>query len=354
MSRIERVLDAMRGKNLDALIVTGRANVRYLSGFSGSAGTLVVTADECILLTDARYAMQAPAELDAAGVQGDVRLGKGDGFTELVDIVHAFSTVGVEGAHVTWNHAERLRDAHVGELTATTGLVEELRERKDHIEIAAMKHSAHLADAALTECMTLIGAGTAERELAAALDAAARSHGADGAAFETIVASGPNAARPHHRPSSRVIETGDLVIIDFGALANGYRSDMTRSFIIGKGSQQQNAMLSAVFDAQRAGVDRAAPGVSVAEVDAACRDHLVEAGLGEWFTHGTGHGVGLDIHEAPWVNATGTATLAAGHVITVEPGVYIPDVGGVRWEDTIVITNDGSESLTTSPKSPQR
>jgi Xaa-Pro aminopeptidase len=354
MSRIGRVRDAIRAKDLDALIVTCRPNIRYLSGFSGSAGTLVVSLDGCVLLTDARYALQGPAELAAAGVDGDVRLGKGDGFNELQAIVNEFPSLGVEGAHVTWNYAERLRAGIPGEITATTGVVEALRECKDALEVEAMKHSARVADVALGECITHIAEGTTERHLAAVLDAAARTQGADGSAFETIVASGPNAARPHHRPTDRAIENGDLVIIDFGALVNGYRSDMTRSFIVGKGSEQQHAMLDAVLAAQQAGVDRAGPGISVKEVDAACREYLADAGMSEWFTHGTGHGVGLDIHEAPWVNATGTATLAAGHVITVEPGVYIPDVGGVRWEDTIVITNDGSEALTTSPKSPQR
>ncbi|NNC78649.1 MAG: aminopeptidase P family protein [Acidimicrobiales bacterium] len=354
MTRLDQLRESMQDEGFNTLVVHARNNVRYLSGFTGSNGTLVVSGADCILVTDARYAIQAPRELASAGIDGEVRLGKGEGLAEVLEAAASATSLGFEGAHVTWNQAKRLEDAFEGEVIATTGLVEALRERKDPDEIAAMRNAARIADTALGEVVPLIAAGNSERHIAAALDAAARAGGADGSAFETIVASGPNAARPHHRPSDRVVEDGDLVIIDFGALAQGYRSDMTRSFLIGGGTSQQREMLDAVRMAQQAGVDRSGPGVPVADVDAACREVLAAADLDEWFTHGTGHGVGLDIHEAPWVNARATATLAAGHVITVEPGVYIPEVGGVRWEDTIVITEEGSESLTNFPKSPQR
>ena len=195
-----------------------------------------------------------------------------------------------------------------------------------------------------------LGESLTEREIAAALDATMRSLGADRSGFDTIVASGPNAARPHHQPSDRVIARGDLVIVDMGAERGSYRSDMSRSFSIGEPDERSAELLDAVKMAQSAGVSAVGPGVPASEIDAACRDHLKTAGLDQFFTHGTGHGVGLDIHEAPSVSARATATLAPGHIITVEPGVYIPDFGGVRWEDTLLVTDTGSESLTRSDK----
>lgn len=352
MSRLDRLRSLLDEEQVDALVVTTRSNIRYLSGFSGSAGTLVVTASTATLVTDNRYALQAPDELARAGAPVDVRIAPSGGFAELVSLLKTMPVVGLEGDQITWGQAERFATALPGETTATSGLVERLREHKDAAEVDRIETAAALADAALDQVRHLLASGLTERGFATELDAAMRRGGADRSGFETIVASGPNSARPHHRPGGRAIQPGDLVVVDFGAEKDGYRSDMTRSFVLGDPSDRQTELLDGVRAAQAAGVAAAGPGVATSAIDAACRTHLESIGLGEWFTHGTGHGVGLDIHEAPSVSATATATLAPGHIITVEPGVYLPEVGGVRWEDTLVITDDGARALTKAEKRP--
>jgi len=196
----------------------------------------------------------------------------------------------------------------------------------------------------------LLADGVTEQDFALELDMTIRKLGASGNSFETIVASGPNGAKPHARPSSRVIGAGDLVVIDFGALVDGYCSDMTRTVMVGEPTPDQQRMLDVVAASQRAGVDAVRAGVDVRDIDAACRAVIDEAGWGDAFLHATGHGVGLEIHERPRVAATGDATLAAGHVVTVEPGVYLPEHGGVRIEDTVVVTGDGCRPLTHTAK----
>jgi Xaa-Pro aminopeptidase len=211
-----------------------------------------------------------------------------------------------------------------------------------------------VADDALGDVRPLLDEGITEQAFAAALDNRIRALGADDISFETIVASGPNGSRPHHSPSDRRIEHGDLVTVDFGALVDGYHSDMTRTIAVGGPSaidDVQARLLAVVTEAQAAGVAAVAAGVEVKAVDQACRAVIDAVGWGEHFVHGTGHGVGLDIHEDPPVSGNADATLAPGHIVTVEPGVYLPGVGGVRVEDTVVVTADGCRPLTRAPKS---
>jgi Xaa-Pro aminopeptidase len=220
-----------------------------------------------------------------------------------------------------------------------------------------MERAAGIADAALAELLPRLseaavdGGALTESEFAADLDHAMRRRGAEESAFETIVASGENSAKPHARPGPRRIRRGDAVVIDFGATFDGYRSDMTRTFFVGEPPDDELAKVwTVVSESQQAGVDQVGPGVAAAAVDSACRQLIAEAGWGERFEHGTGHGVGLDIHEAPAVGPGSTAILEAGTVVTVEPGVYLPGRGGVRIEDTLVVTDRGSRSLTRFPK----
>lgn len=355
--RISQLRQQLREQELDALVVTSATNIRYLTGFSGSNGTVVITASKAVLVTDRRYDERAADELAAAkdqsGVDIDVSIAPGAGHDAIALSLAGVSKVGMEAEHLSWDRAQRLQDLLGGErIRPTSGIVEALREFKTDAEIDVMRSAASIADQALSEVTSVGIAGKTERELQRLLDHTALNLGADGASFDTIVASGPLAARPHHEAGERVIEHGDLVIIDFGTEVAGYRSDMTRTFITGTPTDQQALMLEAVEQAQAAGVKAAGPGVATSAIDQACRTALATHGLADYFTHGTGHGVGLDIHEAPSVSATSTATLAPGHVITVEPGVYIPNVGGVRWEDTLVITSTGTEVLTKSPKQP--
>ncbi|MGI9608133.1 MAG: M24 family metallopeptidase [Acidimicrobiales bacterium] len=350
--RISKVRASFEEHRIDALVVSHPTNIRYLTGFSGSAGTLVVTSDQAVLITDARYALRAPEEISEFGAPVDVRVAPGGGHGAVSELIEPHPSVGAESEHLSWAAAERLAGHLEREVVPTTGVVEAIRISKSAEEIATIRAAAAIADRALADVSGELASGLTEQQFANGVNAAMQHHGADRPGFDTIVATGLNGARPHHAPGDTSIERGDLVIVDFGAELDGYRSDMTRSFIVGEPTARQSELLEAVRVAQAAGVDAAGPGVPTKEIDRACRTALAEAGLADWFTHGTGHGVGLDIHEAPSVSAASTATLAAGYVITVEPGVYLPDEGGVRWEDTLVITADGAEALTHSAKQP--
>ena len=353
MSRVARAVAEVKHRGLDAFVISAPSNIRYLSGFSGSSGTMVLRNDAAMLLTDGRYTERARDEIDAADADVEIVRVSGNGRAELLRLLDGASRVGIEADHTSWSAASSPGEDLGGDtLVATIGLVEAFREIKDDVELGLMRRAAEFADRALAQLLTEFVPGVSERDVARRLDALVLDAGADGSGFDTIVGSGPNSSRPHHQSTNRTIEMGDLVIIDFGAECSGYRSDMTRTFVFGEPSARQRELLDAVHDAQAAGVAAVGVGVAAQTIDAACRSHLSAAGLAEWFTHGTGHGVGLDIHEAPSVSAKGTATLAAGHVITVEPGVYLPEFGGVRWEDTVVVTSTGADPLTRSPKQP--
>ncbi len=358
--RLDRLRATFDEHEVDALIVTTLANVRYLTGFSGSAGILTVTRDAALLTTDGRYRTQSAEQLERAGAarveivigpaseqrnaaRALVTGGGGAGAT-----AGAAPRVGLEGDNVTWN-AQRTWATllETVDLVATTNVVEALRARKDAAEIARMERAAAIADAALFEVLPLMGQGVTEEHFALELDTAMRRGGAESTAFETIVAAGENSAKPHHQPGGRRIGEGDPVVVDFGATFEGYRSDMTRTFCV---DAEPEGELARIFDvvrtSQAAGAEAVRPGVSAKEVDDVCRRIIADAGWAERFEHGTGHGVGLDIHEAPTVSQLGTAILAPGFVVTVEPGVYVPGHGGVRVEDTLVVTEDGARPLT--------
>jgi Xaa-Pro aminopeptidase len=351
--RLDRLRAALPDAGVDALIVTNLANVRYLTGFTGSAGVLAVTGSDALLTTDGRYRTQSAQQVAAAGAAVQIAIGGLQAQREAVQArLGSAPRVGLEAEDVSWAGSHRWIELLTGsEVLATTGLVEALREVKDGGEIARMARAAAIADAALGEVLPLLGSATTEEQFALALDTAMRRGGAEGTAFETIVASGPNSAKPHHRPTDRPMGAGEPVVVDFGATFDGYRSDMTRTFCIGG---EPSGELARVFEVVRAsqadGVAAVRPGAGTKEVDDVCRKVIADAGWAEAFEHGTGHGVGLDIHEAPTVSPLGTAILSPGVVVTVEPGVYLPGVGGVRIEDTLVVTEDGSRPLTTFTK----
>ncbi|MHB8318441.1 MAG: M24 family metallopeptidase [Acidimicrobiales bacterium] len=363
--RIGRLREGFEAVGIDAIVVTNLTNVRYLTGFTGSAATLLVTAEAALITTDGRYRTQCREELENAGVAAEVDVEIG-GLQAQRDALKAClvtknalggAHVGLESESVSWGSAKRMIELLDGlNVVATSGLVEELRESKDAGEIARIKRAAGIADAALGEVLPMLATrqrctGVTEADFALELDTAMRRLGAEGAAFETIVAAGANSAKPHHQPTLREIVRGDAVVVDFGAIYEGYRSDMTRTFSVGG---DPGGELARVFDvvetAQAHGVAAVKAGVSTKDVDDACRKVIADAGWGEAFEHGTGHGVGLDIHEDPTVGPLGSKLLATGVVVTVEPGVYLPGIGGVRIEDTLVVTEGGSCSLTRFPK----
>jgi Xaa-Pro aminopeptidase len=362
LARLRAALAAVgtEGPRPEALVVTTPANIRWLTGFTGSAGVLVVTEDHALLATDGRYRTQASEQLGAAGVEADVDLCIGGVAAQreaLAATASSAGAVGLEAGDVTWSAVHTWEEVLAPRpLVATHGVVEDLRVVKDAGEVARMERAAAIADAALGTVLPLLhgaagGAALTESAFAAALEHAMRTHGAEDRAFETIVASGENSAKPHARPGQRVIRAGDPVVVDFGATFDGYRSDMTRTVCIGGAPTGELATVFAVVaESQVAGVEAVAPGVATGDVDKVCRDRIAAAGWGERFEHGTGHGVGLDIHEGPAVGAGSTAILQPGTVVTVEPGVYLPAVGGVRIEDTLVVTDTGSRPLTRFPK----
>jgi Xaa-Pro aminopeptidase len=342
------------------MLVTDLINVRYLSGFTGSNAALLVFADDLppVLATDGRYrtqaAQQAPdLEVAIQRACGPYLAGRAAsagvrrlGFESHVVTVDGFDALAKEV------------EAGTTELVRASQTVEALREIKDAGEVALLRLACEAADAALTDLVDRGGLrpGRTEREVGRELEALMLDHGADGVSFETIVASGANSAIPHHRPTDALLAAGDFVKIDFGALVGGYHSDMTRTFVLGKAADWQCEIYQLVSAAQQAGRAALRAGAGLADVDAAARGVITDAGHGEHFGHGLGHGVGLQIHEAPGINATAAGTLLAGSVVTVEPGVYLPDRGGVRIEDTLVVADTGQahghapELLTRFPK----
>jgi len=350
-SRADRVRAAAAEQGCDALVVSDLTNVRYLTGFTGSAGVLVVRPDDLVLITDGRYREQAADQLAAAGVAADLAITR-ETDRVLADSLAGVGRVGLEADHVTWDGQRRWADAVAGELVPAVGLVLGLRAVKDDGEVARLERAAAIADEALAEVRPMLRDRPTEREVARALEAAMLDRGADGPSFETIVASGPNGAKPHARPSDRVIGDGELVVLDFGALYDGYHSDMTRTLAVGEPSATQQRMLDVVASAQAAGVAAVRAGVPCIAVDQACREVIGDAGWADAFVHGTGHGIGLVIHEEPRLSPESASLLAPGHCVTVEPGVYLPEHGGVRIEDSVVVTATGCRPLTLSPYDP--
>jgi Xaa-Pro aminopeptidase len=355
-ARLLRLRAALADAGCDALIVTSLTNVRYLTGFTGSAGMLLVMPEKTVLVTDGRYETQASEQVATAGIDASTAIAPAAKQRELVASLVASGgrqRLGLEAAHVSWARQRAFASDWFpdAELVPTEGLVERLRRVKDAGEIARLARAAGIADAALSSVRSLLADRPTEISFGQALDFEMRQLGASGPSFETIVASGPNAAKPHHRPSERRIESGELIVLDFGAVVDGYCSDMTRTVSVGPpASGELVRMVDVVTASQAAGVAAVGPGVACSEVDRVCREVIASAGWGERFVHGTGHGVGLDIHEAPSVAATSSDTLLPGHVVTVEPGVYLPGFAGVRIEDTVVVTDEACYSLTTTPK----
>ena len=351
--RIGRLRRRLPDAGCECLLVTSLSNVRYLSGFTGSAGMLLVAADHALLVTDGRYRTQAGEQLAAGAVDARIEIGGlADQHRALAEAVTGGVRIGLEAAAVTWAAQRVLAELfEESELVATTGVVETLRRVKDGGEQARVEAAAAIADRALEQILDLLVDGRTEAEVALELDSAMRRLGAQGSAFETIVAGGPNGAKPHARPGPRPIGRGELVVIDFGATVDGYRSDMTRTFCVGPPADPTlERMYEVVHASQAAGVEAVRAGVAASDVDGACRGVIEEAGWGDRFVHATGHGVGIDIHEAPAVSATSADTLEESSVVTVEPGVYLPDQGGVRIEDTLIVTEQASRAVTRFPK----
>jgi Xaa-Pro aminopeptidase len=347
--RRERLARRLPELGIDGLLVTRLPNVRYLTGFTGSNGQVLVVPGGAVFFTDGRYGEQSRREVPEVE-----RVVSRDPLPAAVAAAadRGIGRLGFEAAGVTYRTWEQLRAVDGTELVPVGPEVETLRRVKDRAEVEAIERAQEAADLAF-ERAVLGGAlreGIAERDLALELELAMRRAGADEPGFETIVAFGENAAEPHHHPGDRALARGDVVKLDFGALRDGYRSDMTRTVAFGAPPARLRELHDLVAIAQRAGVAAARDGASTKEVDRAARRVIEEAGLGEAFPHGLGHGVGLEIHEDPFLRWDREEPLAEGMVVTVEPGVYVPGLGGVRIEDMVEITADGCRVLPRSTK----
>jgi len=349
-ARQERLIARLEERGLAALVVTGAANVRYLTGYVGSNGVAVLAPGGRRLVTDSRYAVSARAE--TRGVE--VAIGKRDLLADVAAAAREVAPdgpIGVEADHVTLARHTRLAAALEGrELQATTALVEDLRVVKDAAEVAAIREAAAIADAAFAAVIGEGLVGRTERDVAFAVLRAQLEAGAEEPSFPTIVAAGPRGARPHAVPSGEPIPADTLVVIDQGAVNRGYCSDMTRTVATGDLPEELERAYAVCLRAQEAALAAVRPGIPCAELDGVARRVIDDAGLGEAFGHGVGHGVGLEIHERPTVRPEASEVLAPGMVVTIEPGIYLVGIGGVRIEDLVLVTEEGGEALSRTDK----
>ena len=350
-ARLQRLAASLADHEVDALIVGDLTNVRYLTGYTGSNGTVVVRPGESVFLTDFRYLERVAPLRDYVTVkQANQDLTRAVG-SRLGELAPGAGRIGFEAAHTSVaDHATLAELAATVELVPLTGIVERLRLVKDAEEIAAVRRAAALLEPLYERIVADGLAGRDEFDVAWRVHELIRELGGEGVSFDPIVASGAAGALPHAEPRPMPIEAGTFITLDVGAVLHGYCSDCTRTFATGPVPGQLGEIYELVRQAQLVGLEAVRPGVTGVDADAAVRAVIADAGHGDHFQHGTGHGVGLQIHEDPRLSVTSTATLAAGMIVTVEPGVYVPGVGGVRIEDLVVVTDDGCERLTGYPK----
>ena len=355
-ARRDRLLAALRETEADAILVTGEANVRYLTGFTGDATYLFVSPAVTRLISDSRFTTQI--EEECPGLDAHVRTQKTKMVEAVAEVVGGSGAkrVGFESDHVGFAQWEATRDAlKTVELTPLSGLVEKLRSVKDDGEVAAIREAVRLAERAFTVVTAGLTADMTETEVARGLHTALWRFGSPGPAFESIVAVGDRAALPHYRPGNRRLHEAGLLLIDWGAVGPaGYRSDLTRTFATAEVTAKLAEVHGVVNRARQAAIDLIRPGAKAAEVDAAARGVIEAAGYGDFFGHGLGHGIGLQVHEAARFSGISADVLEAGMVMTVEPGIYLPGWGGVRIEDDVLVTPDGREVLSTLPRELER
>jgi len=355
-ARQEALVRALATEELDGLLVTSRANIRYLTGFSGSAALVMVTRADVLLVTDFRYDEQARAEAGAVARVEVESTSVWDRFFKELATLGPLTSLGYEAHALTVHDAERLGGAggagKAWRWQATTELVERLRAAKDAGEVAAIRTAATLAGEALHQTLTLVRPGMTELEIAGLLEGALRRLGSEGHPFSTIVASGPRTALPHARSSARAVATGggggggggegEWLLLDFGAQVDGYCADITRTVLVGgRANERQRTLYGLVYDAQQRARAGVRAGMSGRDADALARELIAARGLGDAFGHSLGHGLGLEVHEAPRLSKTNAEPLPAGAVVTIEPGVYVAGDGGVRIEDDVHLAPEG-------------
>lgn len=348
MSKLKNLRKSIESKELDGLLIMSPQNRRYVSGFTGSAGALLITNEDALLITDFRYTEQANDETD----EFEVITHKVPMPEEVANQVKrlGLAKVGFEKDHVTYTSFEQYDKALNAELVPTAGLVEELRLIKTDDEINILKDAVKIADDAFEHILGYIKPGVKEIDVSNELEFFMRKQGATSSSFPIIVASGYRSALPHGVASDKEIQSGELVTLDFGCVYKGYCSDITRTVAVGEISDELKDIYNTVLQAQLKGMEGLKAGLTGVEADALTRDYIKEKGYGEYFGHSTGHGIGLDVHEGPGLSFRSEKVLEEGMVVTVEPGVYVPNVGGCRIEDDAVVTKDGNECLSKSTK----
>jgi Xaa-Pro aminopeptidase len=345
--RVAALVDGLTAAHLDGLLLTGLSNIRYLTGFSGSSALLIVAPRDLILITDFRYQTQV---VDEVGDLARIVIEPSSLWTGLwqqLALLGGLQVVGFETAHIQHRDFQRLVEAGARwQWRPTVDLVETLRERKDDTEIEKITAAADIATTALGRTLPQIRAGMKELQVAGVLEKELRDAGSEGFAFPSIVASGPRAALPHAHSSTRELESGDFLLMDFGAVVDGYCSDLTRTVVVGRASDEHRGVYEIVRIANERASSGVRAGMSGRDADGLARDYIERAGFGPLFGHSLGHGIGLEVHEAPRLARTAEGSLAEGAVVTIEPGIYRPGWGGVRIEDDVVLEAGGPRILT--------
>ena len=350
--RLQRLKECLAGQRLDLLLVSHAGNIHYLTGFTGSAGVLLVNERQAVFFTDGRYTEQARQQVQEARVVIARKAPLLAAAEWLQKHQKGRAVVGIEATHMAVAERDRLAKLLPKNIRIkpTSPVLEQMRMIKDAGEVELMRSAAVLGSGLFPVLKEKIRPGKTEIDVACELEYAARKAGADGMSFETIIAAGPRAALPHGRASREKIPRSGFVVCDFGVILAGYCSDMTRTVFVGHADDEARTFYGAVREAQQAAVEAVRPGVPVSDIDSAARNILKKAGLGRYFTHSTGHGVGLEIHELPRIAGGQQETLQPGMVITIEPGAYVPRKWGVRIEDMVVVTDTGCEVLTPTTK----
>ncbi|MBD8026094.1 aminopeptidase P family protein [Ureibacillus sp. Re31] len=348
MIKLEKLRKALVEENVDGLLITNDYNRRYMTGFTGSTGVAIVTKDDAVFITDFRYTEQAKNQVQNFRiVQHDSVI-----YKEVAAQVEkmGIKTLGFEKDTMTYGMFETYKSLINAELIPLSGLIEKIRLIKTEQEINIIKVACEIADNAFSHILEFIKPGVTELEVSNELEFFMRKQGATASSFDTIVASGVRSALPHGVATEKVIEKGDFVTLDFGAIYNGYVSDITRTISVGQPSEKLKEMYQTVLESQLLALEKVGPGMTGIQADAVARDYLTSKGYGEAFGHSTGHGIGLEVHEGPGLSSRSETVLEPNMVVTIEPGIYLPGIGGVRIEDDILITETGNEKLTHSTK----
>ena len=350
MSVLEKVYGILDEKHADAVLISNQCSVRYITGYTGDTGYVYVSKNKAVLFTDFRYVFQAKAEAKECEVYDIAKEGYYKAIANAAN-EDGVKTLLFEGEDILYTFYDKLKKACEGiELVAIGEELAELRMIKTPYELEQIKMAEHIGDLAFTDILDFIKPGVTEIEIAAKLEYSMKSHGAESLSFSTIVASGINSSMCHAIPGRKKIENGDFVTMDFGCTYNGYCSDMTRTVVVGKASDKQKEIYNTVLKAQLAVLDNLKAGMKGNEIDKIARDIINEAGYEGCFGHGLGHSVGLFIHESPRASAAYLKPVEENMTLTVEPGIYVQDFGGVRIEDLVVVTKDGCENFTHSRK----